>query len=86
MNGEKPTSVLHMLNLFGFFFLVFFLQQDGLRMKNAASWNSLAAGGSSSSVKKTNAMQTFELYRKQAKEKEERVSEGLVDTSAYSKL
>lgn len=81
MNGEKPTSVLHMLNLF-----VFFLQQDGLRMKNAASWNSLAAGGSSSSVKKTNAMQTFELYRKQAKEKEERVSEGLVDTSAYSKL
>lgn len=55
-------------------------------MKNAASWNSLAAGGSSSSVKKTNAMQTFELYRKQAKEKEERVSEGLVDTSAYSKL
>lgn len=83
MNGEKPTSVLHMLNLFVFFF---FLQQDGLRMKNAASWNSLAAGGSSSSVKKTNAMQTFELYRKQAKEKEERVSEGLVDTSAYSKL
>lgn len=44
-------------------------------MKNAASWNSLAAGGSSSSVKKTNAMQTFELYRKQAKEKEERVGE-----------
>lgn len=83
MNGEKPTSVLHMLNLFVF---CFFLQQDGLRMKNAASWNSLAAGGSSSSVKKTNAMQTFELYRKQAKEKEERVSEGLVDTSAYSKL
>lgn len=83
MNGEKPTSVLHMLNLFVFFC---FLQQDGLRMKNAASWNSLAAGGSSSSVKKTNAMQTFELYRKQAKEKEERVSEGLVDTSAYSKL
>lgn len=83
MNGEKPTSVLHMLNLFVFFV---FLQQDGLRMKNAASWNSLAAGGSSSSVKKTNAMQTFELYRKQAKEKEERVSEGLVDTSAYSKL
>lgn len=83
MNGEKPTSVLHMLNLF---VVVFFLQQDGLRMKNAASWNSLAAGGSSSSVKKTNAMQTFELYRKQAKEKEERVSEGLVDTSAYSKL
>lgn len=84
MNGEKPTSVLHMLNLF--VFCCFFLQQDGLRMKNAASWNSLAAGGSSSSVKKTNAMQTFELYRKQAKEKEERVSEGLVDTSAYSKL
>lgn len=83
MNGEKPTSVLHMLNLFVF---CFFLQQDGLRMKNAASWNSLAAGGSSSSVKKTNAMQTFELYRKQAKEKEERVSEGLEDTSAYSKL
>lgn len=86
MNGEKPTSVLHMLNLFVFVFFLFFLQQDGLRMKNAASWNSLAAGGSSSSVKKTNAMQTFELYRKQAKEKEERVSEGLVDTSAYSKL
>lgn len=85
MNGEKPTCVLHMLNLF-VLFCFFFLQQDGLRMKNAASWNSLAAGGSSSSVKKTNAMQTFELYRKQAKEKEERVSEGLVDTSAYSKL
>lgn len=53
--------------------IYYHFQQDGVKMKNAASWSSLAAGGGSSSVKKSNAMQTFELYRKQAKEKEERV-------------
>ncbi|KAK3088400.1 hypothetical protein FSP39_018721 [Pinctada imbricata] len=41
-------------------------------LKNAASWSSLAAGSSTTSVKKPNAMQSFELFKKQAKEKEER--------------
>lgn len=48
-------------------------------MKNVVLWNSFVVGGLFSFVKKINVMQIFEFYRKQVKEKEERVSEGLVD-------
>lgn len=55
-------------------------------MKNVVLWNSFVVGGLFSFVKKINVMQIFEFYRKQVKEKEERVSEGLVDISVYLKL
>lgn len=55
-------------------------------MKNVVLWNSFVVGGLFSFVKKINVMQIFEFYRKQVKEKEERVSEGLVDISVYLNL
>ena len=53
--------------------LLSFTQDNVKPLKNAASWSSLAAGSSTTSIKKPNAMQSFELFKKQAKEKEERV-------------
>lgn len=52
------------------------LQQD-IRLKNAGSWSSLVMNSSTSgsAVRKTSAMECFEVFRKQAKEKEERVSQ-----------
>lgn len=56
------------------FHVDFFQEKDQLKLKNAGSWSSLAnMGGGQSATKKTNAMQSFELFRKQAKQKEERV-------------
>ncbi|CAE1317378.1 Bromodomain-containing protein 4B,Bromodomain testis-specific protein,Bromodomain-containing protein 3,Bromodomain-containing protein 4,Homeotic protein female sterile,Bromodomain-containing protein 4A,Bromodomain-containing protein 2 [Acanthosepion pharaonis] len=48
-------------------------KQD-IRLKNAGSWSSLVMNSSTSgsAVRKTSAMECFEVFRKQAKEKEER--------------
>ncbi|KAJ8299919.1 hypothetical protein KUTeg_021438 [Tegillarca granosa] len=47
-------------------------KKDPFKLKNIDSWSSLAHGAAPSSSKKSNAMQSFEQFRKQAKEKEER--------------
>lgn len=47
-------------------------KKDTFKLKNATSWSSLANMSAPSSSKKPNAMQSFELFKKQAKQKEER--------------
>jgi len=59
-----------------FFIVTFYLQE--VKLKNAGSWSSLASLAvsqtpGSSAVKKSTTAMSFELFKKAAKEKEERV-------------
>ena len=65
-----------------FFIVTFYLQE--VKLKNAGSWSSLASLAvsqtpGSSAVKKSTTAMSFELFKKAAKEKEERVCTTLGD-------
>ena len=51
------------------------VSQQDVKIRNMGSWSSLAnlASGGAATKKKPNAMHSFEAFKKQAKEKEERV-------------